>query len=76
MTEVLLNDWFENLFIPEALQNLVGLPDGAKIVLIANNCLAHTSLKVLVKDNVSVLNFGIHNLKVFGYCKPKVKFSD
>ncbi|XP_035229300.1 jerky protein homolog [Stegodyphus dumicola] len=59
MTQVLMNDWFENHFIPEARRHLnsVGLPDNSKIVLIVDNCSAHTSLKVLVKDNVSVLFF-------------------
>ncbi|KFM66369.1 Calmodulin-lysine N-methyltransferase, partial [Stegodyphus mimosarum] len=59
MTQALMNDWFENHFIPEACQHLnsVGLPDDSKIGLTADNCSAHTSLKVLAKGNVSVLFF-------------------
>ncbi|KFM64756.1 Jerky protein, partial [Stegodyphus mimosarum] len=86
MTRALMKDWFENHFIPEARQHLtsIGLPGDSKIVLIVDNCLAHTSLQVLAKDNVSVLFFPpnctsiiqpmdngiVHTLK----CKYKVAF--
>ncbi|KFM73415.1 hypothetical protein X975_05209, partial [Stegodyphus mimosarum] len=50
-----MNDLFENHFIPQARQNLVDLPDDAKINLIVDSC--HTTLKALVKDNVFVLVF-------------------
>ncbi|KFM63679.1 hypothetical protein X975_03001, partial [Stegodyphus mimosarum] len=52
-----MNDWFKYHFIPEVRQNSVGLPDNTKIVCIVDNCSAHTSLKVFVKDNVSILLF-------------------
>ncbi|KFM74607.1 Jerky protein, partial [Stegodyphus mimosarum] len=64
--------------------NSVGLLDDSKIDLTVDNCSAHTSLKVLVKDNVSLLFFSpncmsiiqlmdmgiVHMLK----CKYKVAF--
>ncbi|KFM76004.1 Jerky protein-like protein, partial [Stegodyphus mimosarum] len=54
MTQALMNDWFENHFIHEVRRHLnsVGLPDHPKIVLTVDNCSAHTSIKVLVKDNI------------------------
>jgi len=57
MTQTLMNDWFENHFVPEARRHLssVGFPVDAKIVLILDNCTAHLSPELLVKDNVSVL---------------------
>ncbi|XP_035220270.1 phenylalanine--tRNA ligase alpha subunit-like [Stegodyphus dumicola] len=52
-------DCFENHFIPEARQNLnsVGLPDDTKIVPIVDDCWTRISLKVLMKDDVSMLFF-------------------
>lgn len=57
MTQLLMNDWFENHFIPEARRHLssIGFPVTAKIVLILDNCTAHLSPELLSKDNVSVL---------------------
>ncbi|GBN02692.1 Jerky [Araneus ventricosus] len=57
MTQHLMNDWFENHFVPEARRHLSGngFPADAKILLILDNCTAHLSPEILVKDNVSVL---------------------
>ncbi|GBN59632.1 hypothetical protein AVEN_62502-1 [Araneus ventricosus] len=54
-----MNEWFENHFDPEARRHLSGngFPADAKILLILDNCTAHISPDILVKDNVSVLFF-------------------
>ncbi|GBN18305.1 hypothetical protein AVEN_152004-1 [Araneus ventricosus] len=59
MTQHLMNEWFENHFVPEARRHLSGndFPADAKILLILDNCTAHLSPEILVKDNVSVLFF-------------------
>ncbi|GBO38310.1 Jerky [Araneus ventricosus] len=59
MTQHLMNEWFENHFVPEACRHLSGngFPADAKILLILDNCTAHLSPEILVKDNVSVLFF-------------------
>ncbi|KFM76595.1 hypothetical protein X975_22260, partial [Stegodyphus mimosarum] len=61
MTQVLMNDWCENYFIPNIrIRNirirLVYLMT-QKLSYLSCCCSAHTLLKVLVKDNVSVLLF-------------------
>ena len=57
MTQILMNEWFENHFVPESRRHLteVGFPPDAKIVLILDNCTAHLSPEILTKDNVSVV---------------------
>ncbi|GBM16704.1 hypothetical protein AVEN_217971-1 [Araneus ventricosus] len=54
-----MNEWFENHFVPEARRHLSGngFPDDATVVLILDNCTAHLSPEISVKDNVSVLFF-------------------
>ncbi|GBO11753.1 hypothetical protein AVEN_190314-1 [Araneus ventricosus] len=59
MTQHLMDEWFENHFVSEARRHLFGngFPADAKIVLILDNCTAHLSPEISVKDNVSVLLF-------------------
>lgn len=56
ITQALTTEWFQEHFVPEARAHCrsIGLPEDAKIILIMDNCTAHPSGDVLVKDNVRV----------------------
>ncbi|GBN24099.1 hypothetical protein AVEN_4055-1 [Araneus ventricosus] len=77
MIQQLMNEWFESNFVPEAHRHLSGngLPADAKIVLILDNCTAHLSLEISVK-NVDEAHFNLdgyvngQNWRIWGTENP------
>ena len=56
MTSDIFKEWFKTCFIPEARNHCrkSGLPENCKILLILDNCSAHTASGVHIKNNVFV----------------------
>lgn len=56
MTAEIFKEWFENHFVPEARDHCQkqGLPENCKILLLLDNCAAHTGSGVVEKNNVVV----------------------
>ncbi|XP_063775370.1 jerky protein homolog [Pseudophryne corroboree] len=59
VTREIFSDWFHKHFVPEARAHCreAGLDDDCKILLLLDNCSAHPSAELLIKNNVYVIYF-------------------